>query len=332
MAEKPPNVACDGVEVALQKEVAAVQKVYFGLGQIALKGLSPRRGEDLVVASPDGQQRYAGAVALAGGDTRFTTAAWIVLAAAVLQGTYHFASKPLLGRYSALEVAAYATWMGTVLVLPFAPAALHSLASASPGSTASGIFLGLLPSALGFVLWGYAIARSSVTTATSVLYLVPVIALAVSFAWLGEVPTLAAVIGGALAVVGVVITRLPPRQPPAAPSSPLGDPMTTNSRTDLIRRYFDLARRQDAAPYLAQFAPDSLLEDEGVQYRGASAIAAWHRQAPPVVYTIHDVTTNGDGLDVRVDIAGDFPSSPIPLTHHFVFTHDEHIGSLVIHP
>ncbi len=150
----------------------------------------------------------AAVIALAGGDTRFSTAAWIVLAAAVLQGVYHFASKPLLARYTALEVVAYSTWVGTVLALPLAPAAVRSLATAPPAATTAAVFLGLLPSALGFVVWGYAVARSSVTTATSVLYLVPVIALAVSFAWLGEVPTVAAIIGGALAVIGVVVTRL----------------------------------------------------------------------------------------------------------------------------
>jgi drug/metabolite transporter (DMT)-like permease len=35
------------------------------------------------------------------------------------------------------------------------------------------VFLGLLPSAVGFVTWGYAVARFTVTVATAALYLVP---------------------------------------------------------------------------------------------------------------------------------------------------------------
>ena len=102
--------------------------------------------------------------------------------------------------------------------------------------------------------------------------------------------------------------------------------------TELVRHYFELAGHRNADPYLSQFSPDAVLEDEGVEYRGAAAIGAWHRKAPPVVYTVHDVTADGDGHAARVDIAGDFPGSPVPLTHHFTFTDDEHIATVTIRP
>ena len=104
-----------------------------------------------------------------------------------------------------------------------------------------------------------------------------------------------------------------------------------STSTELVQRYFDLAPGEEA-PYLAQFTPDTVLEDEGVEYRGVLAIGAWHRLTPPVVYTIHDVATSSDGYEARVDIAGDFPGSPVPLTHHFTFTDDEHIATLTIRP
>jgi hypothetical protein len=93
-------------------------------------------------------------IALSGGDAHYATAAWAVLAAALVQGVYHFACKPLLRRYTGLEVACYAMWTGTAVLLPFAPAALGRIGAAPLGATVSVLLLGLLPSAVGFVTWG----------------------------------------------------------------------------------------------------------------------------------------------------------------------------------
>jgi drug/metabolite transporter (DMT)-like permease len=146
-------------------------------------------------------------IALSGGDAGYSTAAWVVLAAAVAQGVYHFATKPLLQRYSAVEVACYATWAGTLFLAPLAPGAVVGALGADLGSNLAVVFLGVFPSAIGFVVWGYAVSRSSVSGATAVLYLVPVVAVAVSFVALAEVPTPAEIVGGVIGIVGVVVIR-----------------------------------------------------------------------------------------------------------------------------
>jgi drug/metabolite transporter (DMT)-like permease len=107
----------------------------------------------------------AAVIALGGGSARFSASALIVLAAAAVQGTYHVASKPLLRRYSAVEVACYAMWSGTIFLLPLGPAAWHALGHASGSAVGAALYLGLLPSALGFVSWGYAVARLPLATA-----------------------------------------------------------------------------------------------------------------------------------------------------------------------
>ncbi len=146
-------------------------------------------------------------IALSGGDVGYTAAAWVVLGAAAVQGVYHFAAKPLLARYRAVEVACYATWSGTLFLLPLAPNAFAAVATARPPATLAVVFLGVLPSAVGFVVWGYASARSTVAAATAALYLVPVIAVVVAFVWLGEQPTVAEIAGGVISIIGVVIIR-----------------------------------------------------------------------------------------------------------------------------
>lgn len=151
-------------------------------------------------------------VALGGGSAGFSAGALVVLAAAVVQGVYHVVSKPLLRHYSGMEVATYAMVAGTVLALPLLPATLHAVAGATPAALVSVAYLGLLPSALGFVLWGYAVARSSLAVSTAALYLVPPVALVVSFVWLTEIPHLVEVLGGVVIIGGVVLINRRPRK------------------------------------------------------------------------------------------------------------------------
>ncbi|MFF5471587.1 DMT family transporter [Streptomyces achromogenes] len=144
-------------------------------------------------------------VTLSDGLSGFTAASLVVLAAAVVQGVYHFASKPLLRHYTGLEVATYAMIAGTVFALPLVPATARAVTHAPLDALVAVLFLGLLPSALGFVIWGYAVARLPLAVSTAALYLVPPVALLVSFVWLGEIPHPVELLGGAVVVAGVVL-------------------------------------------------------------------------------------------------------------------------------
>ncbi|MEU8634014.1 DMT family transporter [Amycolatopsis sp. NPDC048633] len=167
-------------------------------------------GERLTVLKVLGSAVALGGSALiaVGGGLGYSGAAWVVLAAAAVQAVYHFCSKPLLKRYTGLEVACYAMWAGTVFLAPLAPQAVHGFATAPPPATLSVVFLGVLPSAAGFVAWGYAVARHSIAVATGALYLVPAVALVVAFVWLGETPGWVDVAGGAVSIAGVVLLSL----------------------------------------------------------------------------------------------------------------------------
>ena len=146
-------------------------------------------------------------VCLARAGLSLSTSVWIVVAAMVVQGIYHPITRPLLKKYTGLEVATYGMVAGTVMLLPTLPFSLNVLASATPAAWLATAYLGLLPSAVGFVLWGYAVARLPVAASTSLLYLVPPVAVLIAFVWLGELPYWSELLGGVVVILGVVIVN-----------------------------------------------------------------------------------------------------------------------------
>jgi len=92
---------------------------------------------------------------------------------------------------------------GTLMTVPLLPFGWQAMTAAGAGAWLAAAYLGLVPSAVGFVLWGYAVARLPVITSTSLLYLVPAVAVLISLVWLGELPLTTELVGGAVVIIGV---------------------------------------------------------------------------------------------------------------------------------
>ncbi|MCU1406490.1 MAG: EamA/RhaT family transporter [Glaciihabitans sp.] len=144
-------------------------------------------------------------VCLARSGITLSTSVLILVGAMVLQGIYHPLTRPLLKKYSGLEVATYGMVAGAVMLLPLVPSGLAPLATAGPAAWAAVVYLALLPTAAGFVLWGYAVARLSMAASTSLLYLVSPVAVLIAFLWLGELPYPEELFGGLVVILGVVL-------------------------------------------------------------------------------------------------------------------------------
>lgn len=123
-----------------------------------------------------------------------------------------YAVGVLLQKQALVTVDAFtATWLGcvagAVACVPYAPSLVHELAAAPASSTAGLVYLGLFPTAIAFATWAYALRRMSAGRLSSSTYLVPGIAVLMSWAFLGEVPSALAFVGGALCLIGVAVTR-----------------------------------------------------------------------------------------------------------------------------
>jgi len=170
-------------------------------GRMLGERISPRRWAGLAVALAG-----AAVVALSAEDGfSLSVGALLVLAAAVVQGVYHVAQRPLLDRYSGYEVATYSMVAGTVMLLPATPAVVADMGDATAASLWAVLFLGIGPSAIGFVTWAVAVGRLEVSRPAIALYAIPAVAILVAWWWLGELPTALAVGGGALSLVGVAL-------------------------------------------------------------------------------------------------------------------------------
>lgn len=99
----------------------------------------------------------------------------------------------------------------------------------------------------------------------------------------------------------------------------------------VIERYFDLAADPDLEAYAGQFTDDVVVEDEGRTHTGIDAVRTWHTSVPPVTYAVRDVAPTADGYRAVVEIAGDFPGSPVDLAFAFVLD-DGRIRRLTIRP
>ncbi|HZK49643.1 MAG TPA: DMT family transporter, partial [Thermoleophilia bacterium] len=137
----------------------------------------------------------------------FDPRAVLVLLAAVCGAHYFVLQKPLLSRYGALRLTAYCIWAGTIPFLVFFPGMTRSLGGAPVAATVAVAYLGVFPAAIAYLTWNFALSRAPASVVASFLYLPPVLAIFIAWVWIGELPTLLTVFGGAVAVVGVAIVN-----------------------------------------------------------------------------------------------------------------------------
>lgn len=143
-----------------------------------------------------------------GDDLRIDAGALLILGSAFCNSITTVVQKPLFARHRPLTVSAWNMVIGAVLLAPFLPDALAQGRVASTEGLVAAIYLGIVPSLIAYASWNIVLSRLPASRASSFMYCVPPVATLMGFAWLGEAPSALSLIGGAMALGGVMLLNL----------------------------------------------------------------------------------------------------------------------------
>lgn len=132
------------------------------------------------------------------------------------------AQKPALRYASAVQVTTFGCLVGLVMCLPFAGQLVTELGTAPVSATLDVVYLGIFPTAVAFITWAYALARTTAAKMGATTYVVPAIVIVMSWLLLDEIPGWLTLAGGVLCLAGVAVSRSRSRRdrPPVPPKRP----------------------------------------------------------------------------------------------------------------
>jgi drug/metabolite transporter (DMT)-like permease len=142
------------------------------------------------------------------GPMTFGNGSSLILLASMLSATYFVLVRGVIARYGPATCTCWTLITGALWLTPWLPDGLAQVSIAPVSVISAVLFLGLVSASLGYATWSYAIGHFGPASAANFLYLVPPIAVGLAWSLGGIAPDLLTLIGGMLAIVGVVMLRI----------------------------------------------------------------------------------------------------------------------------
>ncbi len=142
-----------------------------------------------------------------GGQASSWWGVFLCVVAAVAYAVSVVLQKPLLADLPGLTITWIACVIGAIVCLPFTPTLVREVSAAPPDALWSVVYLGVMPTAVAFTTWAYALARTTAGRLGNATFLVSPVAILIAWLLLGETPAPLAFVGGALCLAGVYFAR-----------------------------------------------------------------------------------------------------------------------------
>ncbi|MFN3359171.1 MAG: DMT family transporter [Pseudomonas sp.] len=136
----------------------------------------------------------------------------LILLAALSWSVYFAVQKHYAHRYSPLTLACCMVWAGTLMLCVNLPGLPAAVVQAPLPDNLAVLLLGIFPSALAYLAWGYVLKHIEVSRATVAMYLIPPVAMLLAATLLGEHIALQVVLGGVIVLASVAAISLEGRK------------------------------------------------------------------------------------------------------------------------
>ncbi|WP_054010098.1 DMT family transporter [Arthrobacter sp. ERGS1:01] len=173
----------------------------FVLGYLVLGERTSRRG---VLGMGIATAGVAIITVFGPGDLGFDWNALVILAAALILAVFLIWQQPLLARIPPVEMVFWGCLIGGISTLPVAKFDVQ-LELWNARTVTALVVLVVCSTVLAYSLWNLTLSGTSVAEGGSLLFAVPVFSLLLGWMLLGQMPTAASVIGGCIALGGVLL-------------------------------------------------------------------------------------------------------------------------------
>ena len=136
----------------------------------------------------------------------------LILLAALSWSVYFALQKHYAHRYSPLTMACYMVWAGTLMLCVNLPGLPAAVLRAPLTENLAVLVLGIFPSALAYLAWGYVLKHVEVSRASVAMYLIPPVAMLMAATLLGEQVTAWVVLGALIVLASVAAISLEGRR------------------------------------------------------------------------------------------------------------------------
>jgi len=136
----------------------------------------------------------------------------LILLAALSWSVYFALQKHYAYRYSPLTMACYMVWAGTLMLCVNLPGLPAAVLRAPLTENLAVLVLGIFPSALAYLAWGYVLKHVEVSRASVAMYLIPPVAMLMAATLLGEQVTAWVVLGALIVLASVAAISLEGRR------------------------------------------------------------------------------------------------------------------------